>query len=289
MSETAGLPLKYTVTTTEGEEETVEDKNYIGWLVGSDIDTLKQQRFLNQNGEQLPIPTALLYRMLQRALLLSSFDATMNLYEQLQLVGTNIRREQDFTNVESGRTVTRWEFMEGKVNQVMPQVSTANLAIGDFLATPDGLNLPAAFSLHEVRDSIAGLEDLKTAELERLFAEHLDLCSYRLDAWQTALFAKRLERLNLLRQSSIEGGAAKRGLHLGAYGWLENVRPAPPPVQLSPTKFLQTLRKMESMSWNSRTMAATSMVRRSIMPWPPLYCATPISPTPIKTMPNISR
>jgi len=244
LSETTELPRKYAVTIGDEEEEVVEDKNYIGWLVNSDTNTLKQQLF-KQNGEQqLPIiPTALLYRMLHRSLLLSHFDATMNLYEEFQLVDKNIRREQDFTNVEAGRTVTRWEFMEASVNRVMPPLSQANLAIGDFLATPEGLNLPAAFTLREVRDSIAGLELLKTAELERLFAEHVDLCSYRLDAWQTALFAKRLERLNLLRESPIEAGAAKRGLHLGAYGWLENVRPAPAPVQVSPDEIPADLRE----------------------------------------------
>jgi hypothetical protein len=243
LSETAELPRKYAVTTVEGEAEVVADKNYIGWLVSSDMNALKQQQLFNRDGQQLPIPKALLYRMLHRSLLLSYFDATMNLYEASQLLDTDIRREQDFTNVEAGRTVTRWEFMEAKVNRVMPQLSTANLAIGDFLATADGLALPAAFTLQEVRDSIGSLEVLKTSELERLFAEHLDLCSYRLDAWQTALFAKRLERLNALRESSIEAGAAKRGIHLGAYGWLENVRPAPAPVQVSSDEIPEALRE----------------------------------------------
>lgn len=243
LSETSGLPSKYAVTITKDEEEIVDDRNYIGWMVHSDISTLKQQQLFNQDGEQLPIPKALLYRMLHRSLLLSHFDATMSLYEEFQLVDHNIRREQDFTNIEANRTVTRWEFMEAKVNQVMPQLSPANLSIGDFLATPGGLVLPAAFTLQEVRDCIGRLEDLKTAELERLFAEHLDLCSYRLDAWQTALFAKRLERLNLLRQSPIEAGAEKRGLHLGAYGWLENVRRAPAPVQVAPDEIPAELRE----------------------------------------------
>ena len=101
-----------------------------------------------------------------------------------------MRREQDFTNVEAGRTVTRWEFMEARVNRVMPQISDANLAIGDFLTTPDGLARPAAELLREVRESIASLEHLATADLERLMAEHIDLCSYRLDAWQSALFSQ---------------------------------------------------------------------------------------------------
>lgn len=243
LSETVGLPARYAVKIGAGDEALSEDKNYIGWLVSSDVNTLKQQLLFNKNGEPLANPNALLYRMLHRSLLLSHYEATMNLYEELQLVENNIRREQDFTNVDAGRNVTRWEFMEAKVNRVMPQLSAANLAIGDFLATAEGSALPAAFSLQEVRQSIASLETLKTAELERLFAEHLDLCSYRLDAWQTALFARRLERLNLLRKSSDEGGEAKRGVHLGAYGWLENVRPAPPPVQVSPDEIPLSLRE----------------------------------------------
>jgi hypothetical protein len=116
--------------------------------------------------------------------------------------------------------------MEARVNEVMPQVSSADLAIGDFVATPDGLARPAAELLREVRESIASLEHLTTADLERLTAEHVDLCSYRLDAWQAALFARRLTVLNQMRVNP--DGGARRGVHLGAYGWIENVRPAPP-------------------------------------------------------------
>jgi hypothetical protein len=226
LAENAELPAKYSVAAGDEDAGEADDRNYIGWIVGSTLDTLKQQTFVKADGAVLPAPSALLYRMLHRSLLLASYDATMKLYEELDLVGATARREQDFTNVESGRTVTRWEFMEARVNQVMPQIGNVNLAIGDFLATPGGLARPAAQLLREVRESIAGLEHLSTADLERLTAEHIDLCSYRLDAWQTALFARRLAALNQMRANP--DGATKRGVHLGAYGWLENVRPAPP-------------------------------------------------------------
>jgi hypothetical protein len=229
-SETAGLPRKYAVG--------LEDRNYIGWLVGSDTDTLKRQQLVDQDGAALPIPTALLYRMLHRSLSLSTYEATMDLYEGLQMVNAGVRREQDFTNVEAGRTVTRWEFVEAPVHSVMPQISDTGAAIGDFLVTADPVTVPAAFTLQQVRDCIGRLETLSTAELERLFAEHLDLCSYRLDAWQTALFAKRLERLNLLRDKG-----NKRGVHLGAYGWLENVRPAPQPAAVPIAEIPPSLRE----------------------------------------------
>lgn len=239
LSETLRLPEKYAVATVDSEE--VEERNYIGWIVGSSLEALKQQTFVKADGTAWPVPVALLYRMLHRSLLLASHDATMKLYEQSQLVGATVRREQDFTNVEAGRTVTRWEFMEARVNDVMPQVSNANVAIADFLATPDGLARPAAELLREVRESIAGLEQLTTADLERLMAEHIDLCSYRLDAWQSALFARRLAALNQRRVNP--DGGARRGVHLGAYGWLENVRPAPPAPVAPPEQIPIDLRE----------------------------------------------
>jgi hypothetical protein len=240
LSEEAELPAKYSISAGEEDGE-AEQRNYIGWIVGSTLDILKRQTFVKADGGALPVPAALLYRLLHRSLLLASHDATMKLYEELQLVGATVRREQDFTNVEAGRTVTRWEFMEARVNRVMPQLGNVNLAIGDFLATPEGFARPAAELLREVRESIAGLEHLSTADLERLTAEHIDLCSYRLDAWQTALFARRLDALNRMRVNP--DGASRRGVHLGAYGWLENLRPAPPATVVPQEQIPEDLRE----------------------------------------------
>ena len=74
----------------------------------------------------------------------------------------------------------------------------------------------------DAQAAITALADLPTARLERLIAEHVDLCSYRIDAWITALYAQRL--------ASLRGGREAQGSHLGAFGWLENVRPAPRPA-----------------------------------------------------------
>jgi len=217
-SEVTGLPPKYAVTTNVDEHEVeVDDKNYIGWLINSDIAVIKKQEFISIEGEQLPAPRALLYRMLHRSLSLTNYYASMQLYESNGL-SRSARKEQDFINVEEERTVTRWEFMEAPIREVLPQVSQASMAVAEFLNTPEGLQLPAAFSLAEVKAAIGLLENLPTARLERLFTEHLDLCSYRLDAWETALFSNRLLQLRRQRKN--------RGIHIGAYGWLEKLRPA---------------------------------------------------------------
>ena len=77
---------------------------------------------------------------------------------------------------------------------------------------------PASIGCCRRHDAIVALADVPTARLERLLAEHVDLCSRRLDAWITALYAQRLQRLRATN--------AARALHLGAFGWVENVRPA---------------------------------------------------------------
>ncbi|HET9196062.1 MAG TPA: hypothetical protein VFO21_24455 [Vicinamibacterales bacterium] len=237
-SERDELPRKYTMPASDSATTPppLEERNYIGWLVTRDFATLKSEAFRNAQDEVLPVPRALLYRLLHRALVLANYDATMKLYEANGLA-RSVRRESDFVNVEAGRTVTRWEFMEAGVARVLPQVSHADLTVAGFLNTPDGLRLPAALPLADVKAAMATLEHLPTARLERLFAEHIDLCAYRLDAWQTGMFANRLAGMRRLRP------VAEPGVHLGAYGWLENLRPAPDPEAVEAAAIPESLRE----------------------------------------------
>ena len=215
-----------------------KDRNYVGWLLASDLAALKAQVFRDAQDQALPAPRALLYRLLHRALLLANYDATMKLYEAHGLA-RSVRRESEFVNVEAGRTVTRWEFMEAGIGRVLPQVAGVDMSVAGFLNTRDGLQMPAALTLAEVKASMASLEDLPTARLERLFAEHIDLCAYRLDAWQTGMFANRLAGLRRLRPD----GEPRAGIHLGAYGWLENLRPAPDAQTVEAAEIPESLRE----------------------------------------------
>ncbi|OXM50375.1 hypothetical protein [Amycolatopsis alba] len=78
----------------------------------------------------------------------------------------------------------------------------------------------------EQLDAVELLAGLPTARLERVFAEHLDCATYRLDAWRLGLVNERLAEL----RRAPAGGTPKRGLHLGAYGWLENISRGPAPA-----------------------------------------------------------
>ncbi|WP_030559959.1 hypothetical protein [Streptomyces aureocirculatus] len=81
---------------------------------------------------------------------------------------------------------------------------------------------PATARLKEQLDAVAHLAELPTARLERLVAEHLDCATYRLDAWRLGLAN---ERLSQLRYGADGTAPPKQGVHIGAYGWLEQVRP----------------------------------------------------------------
>lgn len=71
-----------------------------------------------------------------------------------------------------------------------------------------------------LRDVLNGLEFLatrSTEELDHALRGLLDAYSYRLDAWYTSLATRRLATVR---------AASPLGVHLGGYGWLEDLRPA---------------------------------------------------------------
>ena len=85
--------------------------------------------------------------------------------------------------------------------------------------------------LEELRGAIRSLAELDDERLELLLRETLGLSGWRLDAWITSLAAKRLADLRT---------AGHVGAHVGAYGWVEDLRPdtslsaVPPPADEPP-------------------------------------------------------
>ena len=76
--------------------------------------------------------------------------------------------------------------------------------------------LRAKARLAEVREGIQELAKTDLLERTILVGEALDLSSHRLDAWLTGLVDKRRKQLRSKRP---------RGLTVGAFGWLENIKP----------------------------------------------------------------
>ena len=67
-------------------------------------------------------------------------------------------------------------------------------------------------------EAMRHLQQQPVRELTQLLAEHLDVCNHRLDAWVLGLANRRLAEVR---------AAQGTGIYLGAYGWLEDLRPTP--------------------------------------------------------------
>ena len=111
----------------------------------------------------------------------------------------------------------------------------AGTTIRQYLQGLTNFTAPAVASLGEFRKSLMYLQTVDTESLQLLAQGTLDLSSYRLDAWITSYATKRLASM------TANGGG---GQFVGAYGWVENLKPATrpdplpaaslPPGELSP-------------------------------------------------------
>jgi hypothetical protein len=201
---------------------TTDGRDYVSWLADlarTDLDSVRLESDFTEAGR----PAALLYLLLRHALLLGWDDAARALaaaagvpaeppvdpafiHVRIPAPGTDQASESRFRLLYSPNPA-----VTGSQNQLLVDfVPTA-------LQTPAG---PTA-ALDEQARALDVLATLPTAKLERVLAEHLDLATYRLDAWRLGLATERLTELRFA-----PNGTAKPGLHLGAYGFLENVRPS---------------------------------------------------------------
>jgi hypothetical protein len=216
------------------EEETIRNydeaakKNYLDWLAeAQSIEALEKQDF----GSGVRAPNALLYLKLRRALLLQLHKASVKWFLRNNIDVTATLDATNFYNIRPEVSLTKWEAMKAKVAVAVPGHPDNNKAVSDYLLTSGKNQMEAAF-LNEVRDALKTLATVPTAKLERCFTEHLDTCTYRLDSWQSAMFGVRLEHLRrppLVGVGEAQRSQRSKGIYLGAYGWVENLRPGATP------------------------------------------------------------
>lgn len=138
--------------------------------------------------------------------------------------GTSMRRNLgsisdtsfDSFNITADQSVLRATSLLGTS---VPNITalSSNMTLSKYLDDKlnDGYYTIEKQHLVELREAIAKLADRSTAELERAFAEHIDLCSYRLDAWKLGVANFRLDQRR-------KKAGKETGIYLGAFGWLEN-------------------------------------------------------------------
>lgn len=212
--------------------------NYIDFLARAEV----AQKIID---EDLPgaRPTALLYLMLRNALLLQMHNGAYEWLQERTSFDPLLIQASSATTLagvrESLPTLSKFEIMATRVEVAEPTHPSPGMSVADWIWNgPAPAEVEAAF-LREQKTALLNLADTPTARLERCFVEHLDCCSYRLDAWQTGLFAQRLQA----QRGSGQG--RQTGIYLGAFGWVENLRPAVK-VFLSPDSLPASLRPADS-------------------------------------------
>jgi hypothetical protein len=229
--------------------------NYIKWLTANSFDEIRRglSRVKSEN-ERDPV-TALLYMMLRHSYLYEHAFTAMRFHARFQNVPWTDFVEKELYNLTFHPDTLPWDRVSllrpwplggpqpesTSVLDLITRRDTFRPALGNQWKTLFG-------DIDELFRSLAFLGSLPTARLERLFAEHMDLAGYRLDAWLTGYAFSRLlayrvwrrefqeDRLNPLYESPRNSspsrfdlnhrplGPYSTGIYLGAYGWVEGLQ-----------------------------------------------------------------
>ncbi|MFD3458314.1 hypothetical protein ACFWVM_01250 [Nocardia fluminea] len=199
--------------------DTAQTKNYIDWLAANarSADALRAQNFSGA-----PAPTALLYKLLRHALLIQTGVSVHRWLDHFKVAAPELVMSRKFVGMTPALDIAVWEILSAPASAVSGTVNS-DLPLLAMVHLPEyrtGVHAAIGAPLSEMLAAYPVLRGLPTARLERLLAEHVDTLSYRLDAWETALAARRLIR----RREDSDSGSLRRGVYLGAVGYLENVR-----------------------------------------------------------------
>jgi hypothetical protein len=199
-------------------------RNYIEWLVAAAQDSVAAVQS-EQGFDSGKRPTALLYLLLRHAVQLGFRTTAIQLLLEAgaETSSAMLRREPAFVHVADDparASESRYAVLFQADERV---TEDADLAVGDYIARH--ARLLEQSLLPEHLTALDRLATLSTAALERLFAEHVDTISYRLDAWKTAIVDLGLQRLRAPAPQRSAVNEPRGGIHLGAYGWVEPLRP----------------------------------------------------------------
>jgi hypothetical protein len=202
---------------------TTDGRNYLEWLLDSARTSLEALRS-QQGFADGKVPTAVLYLLLRHALMLGYHEASYMLHRAAEFPSERLlgmKHEAPFVHVQDAQVASESRF--APLYAIEPRITDSDtLTVAEYIADrADELDEARVFA-----DQLASLELLAqtpTARLERLLAEHVDTCSYRFDAWQLGLVNLQLEAMR--SRGDGEEGTHRQGVYLGAYAWLEDVRP----------------------------------------------------------------
>jgi hypothetical protein len=203
---------------------TTDGRNYIEWLVDAaktSLDNLYAQQDF-QNGK---VPSALLYLFLRHTLQLGYHDVSIRLFESAGLYDATkalaARTDDPFLHIRNNQLASESRYQP--LYAFEPAITgSPTVAVHEFIRAQLG-TIAVTRDLTVQLDAMERLKDKPTAQLERAFADHIDTCSYRLDAWLLGIVNYQLGLMRNLRDGSSD--EVRQGTYLGAYAWLEDVVP----------------------------------------------------------------
>jgi hypothetical protein len=191
--------------------------NYIQWLRTASLSDIQAENYPG------PKPTSLLYKILRQSVLLDYTDLAagaeitagklqLEQIREAEIIGVQPQAQAPPpAQTQALPKVSAWEVL------ARPSLPNPQLNWAEYLVRLDPSPQSPFARLNELRASLDRLATLSTAELDRLLTESLDACSHRLDVWATAIASAILKRKRTDQTN---------GVHIGAFGWVEDVRPA---------------------------------------------------------------
>ena len=204
------LPFRFPFVASPLSETDPLSPNYITWVRTASVDDLKA------TATPFTTPSVLLFRLLTYAALTECWREGRRILLTASAANATDLTVHELNGIVTGTETrpTPWDYLGAPVPSV-----THTMTLGHFLSPirpgEAARTLPPAIT--DYRDSLAVLETLPTAELDRLCTETLDLASNRLDAWISSLYAERLDTMR---------ATTPTGTHVGAYGWVESLKPS---------------------------------------------------------------
>ncbi len=198
-----GRPLVTGAPLTEEGELT---PNYIRELRTASTASLRDAGLAGHPAFGNPV----LYHLLRQASLIVYARLGLELAIRTGVAQPIERLEHELHKIAPGTEarLTTWERLSRPLAGL-----TGTKSLGEWLLAPSTDGDRA--KVRTYRANLQVLEKVPPAELERLLRETLDVSSHRLDAWITSMATRRLAAMRK---------TAPAGIHVGAYGWVENLR-----------------------------------------------------------------
>lgn len=190
--------------------------NYIQWLSENDYDTIRKETGLTFSSRPV------LFLLLKQAYQLRYSETAINLKALSYKSSVNkIRADYKDNQIIDQASKSKHSLLLRTDKTI---TGSDSLSVADFLKlklNEKAPNIKAIADLKNYISNLKALAPLSKGKLERALTDHIDCCSYRIDAWIQGMYAHQIRT-----QRQKTDGSWSKGLFAGAYGYAENVKAA---------------------------------------------------------------